>query len=264
MSLESANSNFSYQHGWQQCRQCHRSGKEVTNNKQWTLTANPGYWGSSDPRVLVLGFSKGANQTREIAAHRPFEAVAFARRRERLGAILRRLGAPFADQTIDQTMTRSSKELGYASLVRCSFEKDGRTSGSIMADAVADPWASAVVGRCIQAHLAVMPDSVQRVVLLGTTPAYIKGVKAQMKSVFPDYAEINAVAFKANGRVWVFVVHPATKDNRYREWMEDAADTSAGHKREMAVHAFGTLAPAQPRLISVGTKRVIKRVALVD
>lgn len=49
-------------HGWQVCRACHAPGLDVRVVGDWHLRANPGYWGSSAPETLVLGFSKGATQ----------------------------------------------------------------------------------------------------------------------------------------------------------------------------------------------------------
>lgn len=46
-------------HGWQACRACHAPGLDVRVEGGWHLRANPGYWGTSVPKTLVLGFSKG-------------------------------------------------------------------------------------------------------------------------------------------------------------------------------------------------------------
>src|SRR5690606_40399555 len=53
----------SFTHGWNACRACHHAGGDLRVEGDWHIRANPGYWGASAPEVLVLGFSKGANQT---------------------------------------------------------------------------------------------------------------------------------------------------------------------------------------------------------
>lgn len=60
-----------YEHGKQNCRACFddpslywnskTTNEFVVGKKRWRLRANPGYWGASNPEVLVLGFSKGPN-----------------------------------------------------------------------------------------------------------------------------------------------------------------------------------------------------------
>ena len=51
---------------------------------EWRIDNNPGYWGSSAPEILVLGFSKGTNQRSTL----PFDRIAFNGARENLREIL--------------------------------------------------------------------------------------------------------------------------------------------------------------------------------
>jgi hypothetical protein len=76
-----------YVHGPIQCRLCFGSAERTLELGDWRLHNNPGYYGSTNPRVLVLGFSKGANQNR-AAEEGNFDKIAFAKARHRLQAVL--------------------------------------------------------------------------------------------------------------------------------------------------------------------------------
>ncbi|WP_426687278.1 hypothetical protein [Rhodanobacter ginsengiterrae] len=245
------------QHGWQTCRACHHPGQDIRAEGDWHLRANPGYWGASAPEVLVLGFSKGATQ---IAAARAgdFDGVAFAKMRPRLRQVLDALGVDLKGQTIDEALSANGQQLGAASLIRCglSMMENGKlvTSGTIMPKAARAPFPRHVMRTCIAQHLDPLPASVSRVLLLGTTNAYIHGVKALMREQFPDYCDINEVAFQAQGRTWVFVAHPSPANGEFKEWLSgDASDTS-GLKRILAQRALSvvprpslSLTTAEPR-----------------
>jgi hypothetical protein len=60
--------NYLYRYGKTQCRECFKSdnqAKEQTTCDGWKLNNNPSYWGSSNPKTLVLGYSKGITQMNE-------------------------------------------------------------------------------------------------------------------------------------------------------------------------------------------------------
>ena len=68
-----ANFTEGFTHGEQGCRACftasshigwHANSPAVFEKGQfrWHLRPNPGYWGDSEPKILVLGFSKGRDQ----------------------------------------------------------------------------------------------------------------------------------------------------------------------------------------------------------
>lgn len=232
---------MSFDHGWQVCRACHAPGQNVRVEGEWHLRANPGYWGSSSPRVLVLGFSKGANQTAAVASG-AFEAVAFARMRPRLQQVLDTLGIDLEGQTIDEALSTEGRVLGAASLIRCglSLMKNGKleTSGTIMPKAASNPFTRQVMATCIARHLDPIPGSARTVILLGTTDVYVKGVKALMRSQFPDYTDINDVAFTAQGRVWVFAAHPSPANGEFGNWLTGDPSSASGRKRLLALQAL--------------------------
>lgn len=231
-----------FDHGWQACRACHAPDQDVRVEGEWHLRANPGYWGSSSPRVLVLGFSKGANQL-AAAASGDFDAVAFARMRVRLQQVLDTLGIDLEGQTIDEALSAEGRVLGAASLIRCglSLMRNGKleTSGTIMPKAASNPFTRQVMSTCVARHLDPIPSSVRTVILLGTTDVYIKGVKALMCSQFLDYVDISDVAFRAQGRVWVFAAHPSPANGEFDNWLAGDTSSTSGRKRMLAFAALG-------------------------
>lgn len=238
-----------YTHGWRLCRECHPPGCDVTRSGEWHLRANPGYWGASSPQVLVLGFSKGANQIRE-AEKGEFDSVAFAGARDRLATILHTLNVRIGMQSLDSALTAGGQHLGVASLIRCglSLEQHGKliTSGPVMVKAIAGAWTRLVMERCIRRHLSVMPPSVRAVVLLGNGDRYVEGVMSLMQRIFSDFVRINAVAFYANGVRWVFAAHPARGNGHFDTWVSGASEVVQGRKRELAVEALSGIDIPKP------------------
>lgn len=229
-------------HGWQSCRACHSQGQELRVEGEWHLRANPGYWGAREPKILVLGFSKGATQI-AAAANEAFDAVAFAGMRPRLQKVLDALELDLEGQTIDEALSASSRALGAASLIRCglSLERDGKleTSGAIMSRAARAPFTREVMQSCVKRHLDPLPASVRTVVLLGTTDTYVKGVKGLMHSRFEDFREVNEVAFMAQGRMWVFAAHPSPANGEFKAWLAGDPSSTSGRKRRLAAQALG-------------------------
>ena len=230
------------QHGWQPCRACHQAGQDVRIEGDWHLRANPGYWGAQAPRILVLGFSKGATQI-AAAAGGQFDAVAFAGMRPRLKAVLDGLGLDLDGQSIDEALSASGRVLGAASLIRCglSVMEQGqlKSSGTIMPKAAKASFPLQAMKTCIGRHLSPLPESVETVVMLGTTDAYVKGVKGLMREQFADYQDVNDVAFRAQGRTWVFASHPSGANGTFGEWVAGNESTESGRKRLLALAALG-------------------------
>ena len=179
-----------YEHGCHSCTICFpRSKSQITHNDQWRLTNWPAYWGASNPQIMVLGFSMGANQVR-AAKLADFDQVAYIGMRPNIAKILAVLGLD-PGQSIDASMTKFGKRVGYSSVSRCSLEMwekgSWKTSGTIMAKAPTDPWASAILERCIQTFLPTMPTTAKVVVLLGSSDVYIAGLTKLIRRSFGDF-----------------------------------------------------------------------------
>jgi len=254
-----------YEHGCHTCTLCFTGSKtQITHNDQWRLTNWPAYWGATNPEIMVLGFSMGANQVR-AARERDFDQVAYIGMRPAIAKILATLELDLG-QSIDASMTRFGKRVGYSSISRCSlemWEKGGwKTSGTIMTKATTDPWPKDILERCMQTYLPSMPFTAQIVVLLGSSTVYINGIIKLIRKTFPDFAYLNDVAFRADGRTWIFVVHPKAQGNQVADWLTGPAESVAGAKRALAITAVRAALKAKAETTPVspiGLRRLVKR-----
>jgi hypothetical protein len=118
-------------HGKIDCTLCFSTANETVTAGAWRFRNDPGHWGSADPRVLVLGFSKGATQVNAYD-HKNFEDVAFAGARPRLKRMLLTFGLVHEDEDIEQKFRSVEKDFAFASLVRCSVARwNSRTQKAV-------------------------------------------------------------------------------------------------------------------------------------
>jgi len=189
-AIPSFNLSNGYIHGPLQCRLCFSGTEKTLVLGDWRLRNNPGYYGSSDPEILILGFSKGANQNK-AATEGDFDRVAFAGARHRLRTVLETLNIMPSDRSIDDLMTAREKKFGVASLVRCSLckMKDGvcKTSGDVIPSAFANTPTLAIIRRCATTFLGKLPSRVRLVVLLGTSDSYIVKTQSMFLTVLHGF-----------------------------------------------------------------------------
>jgi len=231
-----------YIHGPLQCRVCFSGTEKTLVLGDWRLHNNPGYYGSSEPEILVLGFSKGANQNK-VAEAGDFDKIAFAKARHRLKAVLETLYIMPSDRNIDALMTAREQTFGVASLVRCSFckMKGGvcKTSGDVIPSAFTNASTLAIVQRCASTFLGKLPSHVKLVVLLGTSDSYITKTKSIFSKLYTDFSPINSCAFRAGGALWVYAAHPSPGNGHFDSWVSADMDNSSGQKRILALQALG-------------------------
>lgn len=230
-----------YAHGPQECRLCFSSDENTLFLGDWRLHNNPGYYGSSTPSTLVLGFSKGANQNR-AAECSDFDRVAFAGARHRLHTVLTVLGLMPNDRSIDHLMTARERDFGVASLVRCSFCKmkggECKTSGDVIPSAFTNADTVRIIECCTTTHLKTLPPSVECVVLLGTADAYIKKTRAIFSGMYADFSSVNEVAFRAGGSLWVYAAHPSPGNGHFESWASGTQENPSARKRILAQRAL--------------------------
>jgi hypothetical protein len=234
-----AASRKGYQHGPTPCRKCFPRGTgESVLLGTLKLHNNPGYYGSSNPQVLVLGFSKGTNQMR-ASPRGGLDHVAFSGARPTLKRILQALGLIDRTADMDRLLTGAESVFGFASLVRCSLQ-DASTgsSGDLPRRVFKERLALPVAKACANEFLAPLPPSVKVVVLLGTSDQYIKNTMRVIGGLYRDFAEVNSVAFTAGGALWVYATHPSGENRHLNEWLNDPPTTTAGRKRADAVEAL--------------------------
>jgi hypothetical protein len=238
--------NSRYSHGSINCRDCFTgSSEKMMNFGDWRLHNNPGYYGSSSPEILILGFSKGSNQNK-VALSGEFDKIAFANARHRLQSILESLEIMPKNRSIDDLMTAEEKQFGVASLVRCSFGKmqsNGtcKTSGDVIPSSFTNLDTLQIIETCLKKYLGDLPKSIKLVVLLGTNETYIKKTKNLIQRLHSDFLIVNNVAFVAGGALWIYATHPSPGNGHFNAWIQNGSDDKSGQKRLLAKEAVSRL-----------------------
>ena len=237
-------------HGWINCRKCFQSGAHEQRHGSWKIVNDPGAWGATNPRVLVLGFSKGFTQA-SAGRNDRFENVPFKGMRPRLSETLSLLGILKPSEDVSGRMISSESELAFGSLVRCSLSRfNARTerfecTGAIMPKAFVED-VSAVVRTCAETYLSLLPESLRLVIVLGTGDAYIDGCRDIVRSLYSStFGHLNDVAYRTADTWWVHVSHPSGLNGHHTAWMAGDAATKQGRKQLLAkstiVQALATL-----------------------
>jgi len=251
-----------YRHGPIECRKCFpvdlpvrwyetRWEFGVRPDDCWQLVNSPLYAGSSDPLVLVLGFSKGPNQMKPGT---PFDDIPFKGGRYAVTTILRTLGLLADRDTVDRHISGDEPTFGFASLVRCSIgrweEKRRRfesSGGNILVRAVTSPKAEAVIENCMEAGLKGLPPRLRLIVMLGNDEEYIAQCCKRVRAIHKDVRMLdgNAMAY-GNDRVrWVHAIHFKAQGGLVDEWAGLRPCTHGQpRKRELAVAAVRSLSLA--------------------
>lgn len=230
------------QHGYIACNVCFTNEQSDQACGQWKLDNNPCAWGGESPSVLVLGFSKGANQTETLLKGR-FEDIAFSGMRERLKQILMITGLLDEQRDINTLFLPEEKSFAFGSLLRCGLGYDqsnsGKfaTSGPIIAKSFKDEPARTWINNCSQRYLADLPKSVEVVIFLGVANAYIENCWDLVSGLYGDARRINGVAYQASGKLFVHVAHPSPANGTFNQWCHETEGT-ASVKRELALEAL--------------------------
>jgi hypothetical protein len=229
-------------HGREACTGCFdgnaKWGESTYDEDGWRLIYNPMSWGSTNPKTLILGFSKGSRQANDVRSL-PHDQVAYRGFRPRLSQALQVLGLLPPGQDIDAEIHGGSKDWAFGSLVRCTIEKKDCSTGKFLksGDVIAASsqrtgldWTS----RCIERHLRVLPSRLRTVVLLSNDDDYVEGCFAKIRSVHPQTQRVNQVAYQTDDVLWVHIVHVGGVGiNHINAWLSGAPGKQGG-KREAA------------------------------
>lgn len=227
------------------CRKCYDNVPgDLLETGRWRAVNDPGAWGSPTPRVLVLGFSKGFTQA-DAYKSGPFADVPFRRMRSRLAQALCVLGLDDGRVAIDDRFSPGEQEFGFGSLVRCSLSRLNAKTGKRECTGAVMPLAFReeirdVVKRCATTFLRELPESVEVVVMLGTTDSYVDGCRSLIKSLHPiTFREINNSAYRTGPITWVHIAHPSGMNGHFDPWIAADHNTSSGRKCIEAQTALG-------------------------
>ena len=221
----------------------------------WHIVNNPMAWGSAQPRVLVLGVSKGTTQCDAIAT-KPHNAVPFDGFRPALTRALQLLGLLQPSETVDNKIKEDEKDWAFGSMVRCALgipkESYGiERSGTVVQRLARMPIENSWITRCSSRFLSRLPATVQIVVLLSNDDAYIESCFAAVKRLRPSTRRINSVAYGDGQVSWVHIIHVGGPGkNHINAWFH--GEGTQGEKRyaaQRAVCAAQGLADAEASLV---------------
>ncbi|WP_306222525.1 hypothetical protein [Bosea beijingensis] len=233
-------------HGPISCARCIAPDQRVAEVGRWRVVNDPGAWGSSDPLVLILGFSKGFTQA-DAYAQGDFDAVPFKGMRPRLTAALRAVGVLAAAEAVEERMRHQEQDFAFGSLVRCSlsrrveeYDHPSATyscTGSVMPLAFREEI-SRVVRACAETYLGNLPRRLRLVLMLGTTDSYIDSCRNLVRALHPtSFKAINSVSYASRGVTFCHISHPSPLNGHHSNWLAGSSATKPGRKREEAIEA---------------------------
>jgi hypothetical protein len=247
-------------HGRIHCARCFPDGANwgITTLEQdgWLLENNPLAWGASNPRYLVLGFSKGTRQCQKLLTA-PHNEIPYAGFRHNLTAILRKLGLLGSDRHAEDRIRESELDFAFGSLIRCSVGHVDQTTGltSKSGDIInrlsqrteKNDWAL----NCMKEFLGKLPSRLEVVVLLSNDSAYVEACFGRLQSLYPEMKRINSVAYTDGRITWIHTVHGSPlAQSHINAWLE-GGNTVQGEKQRAAVAAIKQVESLGPVVTSV-------------
>lgn len=244
-------------HGHIGCRSCFPGPGQArefsnTDGSRWRIEQPNAAFGSRSPVVLVLGFSKGATQSKPGLT---FDEIAFKGMRGQLSAILASL--KLLTRPIDQCVRANENRLAFGSLIRCSvaqwdtqknsFSKSG--SGILQKFSKGDETAR-VASNCVNAFLGVLPAPTKLVVMLGNEEKYVAFCRSQIAAARGDAAQVNAVAYDSKGVRFVHVIHAKAQGALVPDWLKGQG--SQASKRHDATSAVAAWSAVHPSILETG------------
>lgn len=250
-----------HSHGRIACTACFPAGStDFAPHPKWTMRNDPGAWGSANPTILVLGFSKGATQ-KDIYDTGTFDDIAFGGQETRanLTNILRTARLIGQYQTAADLIRSSELGFAFGSLVRCSCaridEKESkergkavyRTSGALILKSFKE--IPRVIETCSRRYIANLPASLRLLCFLGVTDGYIKQCRQLVRGLYPDgFEDIDDVSYKTSRFMCVHLTHPSKGNGTVDAWLntdvsnphESSRKKASARKRELAVRVIST------------------------
>lgn len=241
-------------HGQQSCRECFKGCPDhrwhvgnlaefSVNGTTWTLRPNPGYWGDPEPKVLVLGFSKGDDQQNMIDLYLKgqtrFEDIPFnsakGTMRKDLAELLATLGLVPPGEPIDRLFENAAHGFGFASLIRCSVEmqrqkkRPTRSGDNILSRTLAEK--PRFVDECVGKYVARMPDSVRLVILLAADIKYVRACRKLLEEVPLSPPDETSYSYSRGRKMFIHIPHPSGQAGGFRAVFNEKRDPNEREKR---------------------------------
>ena len=232
-------------HGKIKCWECF--GREVEWGHElvrdgWILKNNPCSWGSENPLIMILGFSKGRTQIKELESGK-FNEVPFKGMRKRIDVILDRLGVLSQGESISDKINEEERDFSFGSLVRCSLLRIEGSTGLIEL-AFRREFPRRIIRTCVRRHLGELPSRLRLVLFFGNSDFYVDRCFELVKELYPDTKKLNGISYydPLEDRTWVHVVHPSRASGKnFSNWVSGIG--KQGMKMRMAKEAIMEKAP---------------------
>jgi hypothetical protein len=224
-------------HGWIRCRRCFTAkGDDLYlgpgSPAPWRLEATSAAWGASNPRVMVLGFSKGAHQSKPL----PFDEVPFAGMWPQMTRVLQALRLLGLGDRVERHFRADEPDLHFGSLIRCSVAQWDRktqgyskSGGQILEGFLKDSVCYRASQTCARTYLGTLPERTRLVLLLGNSDPYVERCMRLMKLEHPTIRRINAVSYGTGTVTWVHALHPKAQGAHLPNWLSGNG-TAIGRK----------------------------------
>lgn len=248
-------------HGRVSCSLCHdglapQFDLSKRTEGDWRITANPLSWGSVEPEIIVLGFSKGPTQAGALAST-PHDEIAYKGSRLNVGKILAHVGLIPADEPnrlkrqVDQLIANKSGRFHFASLIRCTVERYDHKSaswkgsgGGMLDKFIAIPFGNSVAINCTTTFLRNLLEQTRLIVMfgLGTNMNYVNSAYGLFRRARPgNWKMINPIAYTDGKITVVHVEHFAAQGALIPNWLgeNDHPRSNLGRLSKAAVEASG-------------------------
>ena len=218
-----------------------RWGEIIYDKNGWKLTNNPIAWGSSNPKVIVLGFSKGDTQVDQIDKS-DINDVLFKGMRNNLTKMLQILGLLEENEHLNEKISGEEKEFHFGSLIRFSVSKIDKDKGIFVnsgSDIIGEFTRNGEIREFLMKHFRDFfndfPSRTKLFIMLGNDDRYINFCKDLMCKFHDDIKQINGVSYGNNKVTFVHVIHPSGLSGIHlKNWLTSKEGKQA-QKREEAI-----------------------------
>ena len=225
-------------HGRIECTRCYPGVERVTFDStrrtqgNWRITANPMAWGSQEPEIVVLGFSKGPTQSGALATAR-HDDVAYKGSRQNVGKILQHVGLlsvrpnESLSDAVSRVIADRSGRFHFGSLIRCTVEREEKdewkgSGGGMLDKFVATQFGVEIAKNCMARFLTTLPRKTKLIVMfgMGSNLNYVDESFKLFRSVLGGkWERASRVAYTDANVTVVHVEHFASQGNLIPRWL---------------------------------------------
>ncbi len=235
-------------HGRIECSRCFNTSAQIEfdttrrTENNWRITANPMAWGNTEPKIIVLGFSKGPTQAGALA-NSPHDEIAYKGSRGNVGKVLKHVGLlePNEGEDLGLAVSRliadRTGRFHFSSLLRCTVERNDsgtwKGSGGGMLDKfVATTFGKEVAHNCMTRFLKNTPERTKLIIMfgMGSKLNYVREsfeLYRQIRGGEWVWLDDNEVAYTDGKIIVVHVEHFASQGNLLPRWLGEGDHSRA-------------------------------------